>query len=82
MLGYTYTARLVFCQRGCDWWNYDLREVMSHQMPVLLKKVKCKDALVPKCIPSHPPSTAPKMKVKGGLALMRVTPDMRSIALQ
>jgi hypothetical protein len=82
VLGYTYTARLVLCQRGCDWWNYDLREVMPHKMRVLLKEVKCKDALVPKRIPSHPPSTAPTMKVKSGLAVMRVILDMPSIVLQ
>lgn len=35
-----------------------------------------------KRIPIHPPSTAPTVKVKGGLAVMRVTLDMRSIALQ
>jgi len=82
LLGYTHTVRLVLCQRGCDWWNYDSREVTPHKMPVLLKKVKCKDALVSKRIPLHPPSTAPTMNVKGGVTVMRVTLDMCSITLQ
>ena len=58
MLGYTYTAHLVLYQRGCDWWNYDSREVMPHKMPVLLKKIKCKDALVSRRIPLHPPNSS------------------------
>jgi len=82
MLGHTYTAQLVLYQRGCDWWNYDSREVMSHKMPVLLKKVKCKDALVSKRTSLHSPCTVPTLKVKGGLAVMRVTLYMRSITLQ
>ena len=82
LLSYTYTARLVLYQQRCDWWHYDSREAMSHKMPVVLKKIKCKDVLVSKRIPLHPPSTAPTLKVTGGLAVTRAALDMRGITLQ